>query len=453
MKQIGRYEIVGRLGRGGMSTIYKAKAPVTGRIVALKVLDPREQLFVDLAGEERLRQIFLEEARIMGAISHAHVAKVVDCDEDRGLPFIVLEYFAHSLGDFIGESYRVERPSREISVAKTSYYLMQTLKGLERLHFSGIVHRDIKPFNLMITNDDRIKIIDFGLSRVRGEERMKIPGLQVGTPFYAAPEQEAHPEQADERADVYSVGMLAYRMLTGHLAIPAQGCVSPPSSFRRDLTPAWDQLIMRSLAVDLKERFASARQMRTEMEEVFADWRNASVAACRNDAGDHGIVVSPSPARTAPQRIMLRDVRQDLGLDELMRPGEYHRHSLQAIGAELVRDLRTGLLWQGRGAEFPLDWVEAGEYVDHLNRRQWQGRGDWRLPTMAELLTILRPPTVDRDFCLPPVFSGEIQWLWSSDWCSKRQAWMVDIVECYAGRLDKDGAASVCAVATLDPKM
>lgn len=451
MKRIGRYEIVGRLGRGGMSAVYKAKAPVTGRIVALKVLDPREQLFVDLAGEERLRQIFLEEARIMGAISHAHVAKVVDCDEDHGLPFIVLEYFAHSIGDFIGESYRVEQPSRAISVAKTSFYLMQTLKGLERLHFSGIVHRDIKPFNLMITNDDRIKIIDFGLSRVRGEERMKIPGLQVGSPFYAAPEQELHPESADERADIYSVGMLAYRMLTGYLATPAQGCVPPPSSYRRDLSPAWDELIMRSLEVDPVERFASAWLMRKRLEEVFSDWRKASEAGCCLSGDDRGVMLPSLSVRTTPKRIMLRDARQDLGLDQLMCPEKYHLQYLQPIDTELIQDLRTGLMWQGRGAEFPLDWMQAGEYVAHLNAKLWKGRCDWRLPTMEELLTILRPPSIDRDFCLPLVFSREIQWLWSSDWCSKRQAWMVDIVECYAGRLDKDGAASVCVVATVGP--
>lgn len=140
------------------------------------------------------------------------------------------------------------------------------------------------------------------------------------------------------------------------------------------------------------------------------------------------------------------DARQELGLDQLMRPKRYPGQHLQALDVQLVRDLRTGLLWQRRGAEFPLDWMQAGEYITYLNAKRWQGQDGWRLPTMAEALGILRPPTVDRDFCLPAAFSKEIHWLWSSDWCSRRQAWMVDIVECFAGRLDKDGAASVCAV-------
>lgn len=432
-----------------MSTVYKAKAPITGRIVALKVLGPRDELFVHLTGAERLRQIFLEEARIMGTISHPHVAKVVDCDEDEGRPFIVLEYFAHSLGDFIGESYRVEQPSRKISVSKASFYILQALKGLERLHFSGIIHRDIKPFNLMITDDDRIKIIDFGLSRVRGEERMKIPGLQVGSPFYAAPEQEAHPETADERADLYSLGVLAYRMLTGRLPDRERGRLQPPSSFRPDLSRAWNDLIMKSLALRPAERFSSARQMRGVFEDVHADWARVSEQECHfiESPCEHG---EQRKVRMKPKRIMNRDTRESLELDELMRPKRYQEPQLELLDAYHVRDLNTGLIWQTRGSEYTLDWVQAGEYTASLNRHRWLGRDNWRLPTAEELLTILRPPTVIRDFCLHSAFAGGIHWLWSSDWCTKKQAWMVDIVECFFERLDKDGAASVCAVSSAD---
>lgn len=130
MNSIGRYEVCGRLGRGGMSTVYKARAPVTGRIVALKILKPRDDIFEDLVGREKLREIFLEEARIMGRITHDHVAKVIDCDDHEGTPFIVLEYFSHSLGDFIGEAYKVEQDSRIVSVPRTCLYIRQSLRGL-----------------------------------------------------------------------------------------------------------------------------------------------------------------------------------------------------------------------------------------------------------------------------------------------------------------------------------
>ena len=448
-KTIGRYEITGRLGRGGMGMVYKAKAPVTGRIVALKLLDPRDDLLLHLAGEDHLRQIFLEEARVMGAISHPHIAKVVDCGEDNGQPFIVLEYFAHSLGSFIGESYRVEQPSRTISVARAVQYLLQTLAGLERLHFSEIIHRDIKPFNLMITNDDRIKIIDFGLSRIRGEEKLKIPGMQVGSPFYAAPEQAIRPEAADERADLYSVGVLAYRMLTGHLPTMVEGCLQPPSRYRDDLNEAWDALLLKSMATQPSERFSTAAEMHWAFEGVYADWVRASKAGCqlrdnfrKPDSGRQ--------VRAEPKRIMYKDVREELGLDELMRPGRYYDQHLQQSDQHLAGDLWTGLLWQTRGSGYTLNWEQAQDYIIYLNSQRWQSCTTWRLPTMAELLTILRPPTVDRDFCLPSAFARHIHWLWSSDWCTGKQAWMVDIIECFAERLDKDGAASVCAVTVFE---
>ena len=159
VKKIGKYVIQERLGRGGMSAVYKARAPINDRIVALKILLPRDPIFVDLVGEERLREIFIEEARIMGQINNEHVAKIIDYDADSDVPFIVLEYFPHSLGSFIGDSTRV-KTSRVISINMTYQYIRQTLRGLESLHFAGIIHRDIKPHNLMITNDDQIKIID-----------------------------------------------------------------------------------------------------------------------------------------------------------------------------------------------------------------------------------------------------------------------------------------------------
>ena len=447
MNRLGRYEVIGRLGRGGMSMVYKGRAPLTGRIVALKVLAPRDELLIDLAGEGQLRQAFLDEARIMGGISHAHVAEVVDCDEAGGRPFIVLEYYAHSLGTLIGEAYEVERPSRPISVAKTTRYLRQTLKGLERLHFAGIVHRDLKPYNLMLTGDDRIKIIDFGLSRVRGEERLGVKGLQVGSPFYAAPEQEIRPETADERADIYSVAMLAYRLLTGRLAAPAVGGAPLPSSLRPELGADWDEWVMTGLAHEPSRRFATARQMRSALEDVFAAWKATSAAECL--FVEDGEVGSAVIMRREPKRIRSYQAQAEVGLDRLMRPTTYQVHQLRSRGDRLVLDPLTGLLWQGQGSEFPLDWRQAGEYVEQLNRQGYAGRGEWRLPTLPELLTILRPPTVERDFCLPLLFSRKIHWLWSGDWCSLRQAWMVDIVECFAERLDKDGTASVCAVCSV----
>jgi len=429
-----------------MSTVYKAKAPVTGRLVALKILQPRDEIFVDLVGEARLKEIFIEEARIMGNLSHDHVAKIIDCDEHEGQPFIVLEYFAHSIGAFIGESYRVEAPSRIISVAKTRTYLVQALKGLERLHFAGIVHRDIKPFNLMLTSDDRIKIIDFGLSRVRGEEKVAIPGMQVGSPYYAAPEQGKQPQSADGRADLFSLGVMGYRMLTGRLVDHRQKAVPAPSSLNPELGPEWDACILKAIAGNPAERYTDAQEMRLAIEAL-------PLGRQQRRAGDDPCALRVRPAvagkpRREPIRVMYKDIRQALCLDDLLRPIQYAGPDFAVIGPLVALEKNCGLYWQRRGSGFTLDWQQAGEYVQHLNSICWQDRNNWRLPTLEEVLTILTPPVHGADCSAWPLFDTTIHWLWTSDHCTKKQAWMADVVESFFDRLDKDGIASVCAVSS-----
>lgn len=430
-----------------MSTVYKARAPVTNRIVALKILQPRDDIFIDLVGEERLREIFMEEARIMGGITHDHVAKIIDCDSHNGVPFIVLEYFSHSIGEFIGEAYKVEQPTRKISVPRTFVYISQALKGLERLHFAGIIHRDIKPYNLMITNDDRVKIIDFGLSRVRGEEKVSIPGMQVGSPYYAAPEQGADPKKADVRSDLYSLGVLTYRMLTGKLFDQRQKTLPVASNENSDLSTEWDHFIHRAIDRKPDNRFSTAVEMRLVLEETFLQWQMSKKQRCSIPKGE--AVPQESTKQqipSQPKRIMYKDVREQLKLDELLRPRHFNSHQLTVYNQQLLYDPETRLYWQRNGAGFTLDWQQAKEYVDHLNASNFEGKSTWRLPTTSELVTVLRPPTPHRDFCVDPHFLSSIHWLWSSDHCTKKSAWMADIVESYIGRLDMDGTASVCGV-------
>lgn len=446
MKQIGRYEIIGRLGRGGMSTVYKAKAPVTGRLVALKILQPRDEIFVDLVGEDRLKEIFIEEARIMGEMQHDHVAKILDCDEYEGQPFIVLEYFAHSIGSLIGEAYRVEDSSRIISAAKTKTYMLQTLKGLERLHFSNIIHRDIKPYNLMLTSDDRVKIIDFGLSRVRGEEKMAIPGMQVGSPYYAAPEQSRENGQVDGRADLYSLGVLVYRMLTGRLFEGGWEGMRQLSEINPNLPSEWDYCIGKSLQSNPEKRYGSAHEMRIAVEKLPLPAKKAC------GVGDFsGLVIRRSSAekpRSEPSRVMYKDIRQKYGLDSLLRPLTFYEQHFMVTSDQVAFEKNSGLYWQRFGAGFTLNWHQAKEYVEYLNSVNWEGRDSWRLPTLDEIFTVLSPSSQGVECSSWPLFGGNIHWLWSSDTCTKKQSWMVDVAESFFYRLDKDGIGSVCAVSS-----
>lgn len=443
-KRIGSYEIVGRLGRGGMATVYKARSIFTGRLVALKILQPRDEIFVDLVGWEELCRVFLEEAKVMGALEHPNVAQVLDCGEHEKCPFIVLEYYSHSVGEVVAEGYRVEAPSRVLSSERTAHYVSQTLRGLQRLHSAGVVHRDIKPFNLMLTSNNIIKIIDFGLSRVRGEELLDIPGMQVGTPYYTAPEQRKKPEQADGRADLYSLGVMAYRMLTGVLTFFENKAFIKPSMRNDELDSAWDSFLEKALAQDPDDRYSSAEEMLVALEKFTVPAASQTLA-----------VLNKSPERekeklrSEPCRLRLKEIREHLQLDALLRPEGYHCHDLVVENDFVVHDNTADLLWQRRGSGYTMNWQQAFEYVAHLNEIEYQGRSNWRLPTMTELVALLDPDQ-RRDGCwINRMFDSSIHWLWSADRSTKKQSWMVDFAEGYVGRLDKDGAASVCAVSSV----
>ncbi|MDP3284273.1 MAG: serine/threonine-protein kinase, partial [Desulfobacterales bacterium] len=192
MNKIDRFEICGLLGIGGMGKVFKVKLPVIGKIAALKLLEPNPFL-VSLIGAEKIKKLFISEAVTMANLRHPNIVEIWDFGESDGRPYYIMDYFCNNLGSMIGESYQAEIPSRIIRIDKAVHYARQILEGVSCLHHAGIIHRDIKPFNMLVTEQDRIKISDFGLSKLRGESFEGPPGLKVGSPWYAAPEQERDP--------------------------------------------------------------------------------------------------------------------------------------------------------------------------------------------------------------------------------------------------------------------
>lgn len=445
MRMIGRYEVCGRLGKGGMGSVFKARLPGLARIVALKLLDPAE-ILVAVTGMDELKRQFLHEARVMSGIRHPHVAQIWDLDETAdGLPYFVMEYTCNNLGALMGESYMVEAPTRRLAPDTAVRYALQALEGLARMHHEGVVHRDFKPFNLLLTDEDTVKIIDFGLSKLRGEDEFNTaPGAMVGSPYYAAPEQEMDPASADGRADLYGVGVTLFRMLTGMLPYDDQTGEAMRSvrAFNPELEEAWDRFFAKALARDPKERHATAQAMAAELKILIEKWRENRERICGLPDADEDITrfaEAPDPdrrIRSGPIKTGPRSAHQCFDLDELGRPRHYAANDFSCEGDGTVRDHAHGLVWQEPGSEWPVEWEAAHEHVAALNAQGFAGYRDWRLPTVDELMMLLREPPGLGELCVAPVFDPRLRQAWSCDRRTFTQAWTMDAVLGFIGSHD-----------------
>jgi serine/threonine-protein kinase len=205
MEQIGRYRIVGELGRGAMGVVYRAQDPTIGRTVAIKtirlaeVTDPRER--------ERLRERLFREAQSAGALSHPNIVTIYDVAEENGLAYIAMEYVNGSTLDRLLATEKLPDGAQLLEI------LGHTAAALDYAHDHGIVHRDIKPANIMIDETGTAKIADFGVAKILSQQMTQAAGI-IGTPSYMSPEQvEGAP--LDGRADQFALGVIAYEVLTG----------------------------------------------------------------------------------------------------------------------------------------------------------------------------------------------------------------------------------------------
>jgi len=445
VKTIGKYIVRGLLGRGGMARVYKVEIPIIRKIAALKRLAPNP-LLETMMGREKLHQLFVSEAITMANLRHRHIVEIRDFEVNHSAPFYIMDYFAHNLGERIGESYQTDLPSRVIAPDKAIDYTRQILSGLARLHAAGIIHRDIKPFNLLITDDDTVKICDFGLSKLRGETFSGPGNVNVGSPWYAAPEQEADPNQVRPAADIYPVGVMLYRMLTGRLP---QTPREPVSHFNSDLDTCWDHMLARALATDPGQRYQSAAAMRQALDAIDAHWQDRKQRVCRlaEPAVDAGIQSIPKRScRQRPIKIGPDDARRQLGLDALWRPEVWVANQFEQLAAGVVVDRATDLMWQQSGSVYPVTWPEAAEYIRQLNQMSVAGQNRWRLPTVDELATLLTPLPSGTDFCVQPVFDARQRQLWSCDRKSFVSAWYIHVEMGFVGWLDFTASCYVRAV-------
>ena len=248
-------KIIRRLGKGGMGSVYKGIVPVIDKVVAIKLLDPSE-LLEAILGIERLKEIFTFEARTMAAFNQPFLVTAHDFDHDeQGRPFFVMDYICNNLGEMIGETFHIEEESRVIWAAKVLHYGRQILQALDFLHYNDIIHRDIKPQNILVTDADTIKICDFGMALVGGVAFSGPDSMQIGSPCYTPPEQRKNPKGVDGRADLYSAAVLLYRMLTGKLP----GMQSFSLSLVNPIyDQSWDEFFAKALRWQPDERFQNA---------------------------------------------------------------------------------------------------------------------------------------------------------------------------------------------------
>lgn len=430
MKRIGRYIIRGFLGRGGMGKVYKVELPPIGKIGALKIFAP-DELLARMVGRRKLCDLFVREATTIASLRHPHVVGIQDFDELDGVPFFVMDYFADNLGALIGEHYEIERETRILSIDRTLAYARQTLEGLACLHDAGIIHRDIKPYNLLLTPWDSVRICDFGLSKLRGKAFHRPANLNVGSPYYVAPEQEENPDQIGAAADLYPVGVMVYRMLTGRLPVEGsspEACL-PPSRLNPDLDDHWDRWMQQAIAVPPGDRFSSAIAMAGALDDLAGRWEARKAKVCELPSmhmTGHSHYRPELPIRNMPLKVSPQQAVDRFQVDHLWRPRRYIAHDFVPELSETITDRATGLTWQRSGTPFPRTWTKAREYIDQLNQQRFAGRSHWRLPTVDELLSLLQPLPAVEDLCIPSPFDPTQRRIWSADRRSPIAAYYVD---------------------------
>jgi eukaryotic-like serine/threonine-protein kinase len=264
--KIGRYQIVGELGKGAMGVVYKATDPNIGRTVAIKTL----HFELQGAESEEMLARFRNEARAAGVMNHGNVITVYDAGEQDGMFYIAMEFVAgQTLQDLL-------KRENALPLEVVTSIARQVCSGLEYAHARGIIHRDIKPANIMITADGTVKIMDFGIAKFGGT-LMTTTGQVVGTPNYMSPEQ-VKDEAVDARTDVFSVGVLLYEMLTGSRPFSADNVASiiykivqespaPPRDLLPSLPPGLNAVVMKALSKDPAGRFANCAEFSLAIQE------------------------------------------------------------------------------------------------------------------------------------------------------------------------------------------
>ena len=262
----GRYEVIEALGVGGMGEVYRVEDQKVGQEVALKLIKP------EIAIDHKTIERFRHELKTARMISHRNVCRMFDLGEEQGTYFITMEYIAgEDLKSFL-------RRSKQLALGTAVSIAKQVCEGLAEAHRLGVVHRDLKPGNIMIDKEGNARIMDFGIARSLAVKEMTGEGVIVGTPEYMSPEQ-VEGQEVDQRSDIYSLGIILYEMVTGTLPFGGNTPLSiamkhkleaprDPSELVSQLPDNLSRLILKCLEKNREKRYQNAEELRRELEKI-----------------------------------------------------------------------------------------------------------------------------------------------------------------------------------------
>jgi serine/threonine-protein kinase len=276
LSKLGKYEIKSEIGSGAMGIVYLAEDPKLGRPVALKTTT------AEVAGNPELLKRFYREAQAAAKLCHPNIVTIYEIDEANGIPFIAMEFLEGvNLQKVVAER-------RELLIPRKLQIMIDACKGLGYAHQHGVVHRDIKPGNIMMADNGQVKIVDFGIARV-GVSSMTRTGEVLGTVMYMSPEQ-VQGQTVDTRSDLFSLGVVLFELLTYQSPFPGSDVPSilfkilneppePVSKYLGQCPPQLQQIVERALAKDRETRYQSAEDMAFELQRLADNMRRSSVSA------------------------------------------------------------------------------------------------------------------------------------------------------------------------------
>jgi beta-lactam-binding protein with PASTA domain/tRNA A-37 threonylcarbamoyl transferase component Bud32 len=343
----GRYELDGVVGRGGMAEVYRARDIRLDRIVAIKTLR------ADLARDQIFQARFRREAQSAASLNHPNIVAVYDTGEDMAtgtpIPYIVMEFVdGRTVRDLLQDGHRL-LPERSLEI------IDGVLRALDYSHTAGIVHRDIKPGNVMVTRNGDIKVMDFGIARAMSDAQatMTQTAQVIGTAQYLSPEQ-ARGERVDARSDLYSTGCLLYELLTGRPPFTGDSPVAiayqhvrenpvPPSQVDPDVPPWADAIVLKAMAKSPADRYQTAADMRADLQRAASGLPVAAAPPTRADMyqGTRMMGTDPMTGRTSA---IPAAADYDGGYDQ-GRPGGGHRWIPWVLGLVLVLGVVVGVAY------------------------------------------------------------------------------------------------------------